>query len=84
VNETALVALLMSVGVRHSTAVRVERILDDHGGHGVSGDWLADLILRYTAKSCIQSEERAQQAEDALDLWFGPARRSMTPGGAGR
>jgi hypothetical protein len=69
--ETALVSLLMEAGVRHRTAVRVERILDDHGGGGVSGDWLALIILHLVKLKNVDLIERVDNAEAITDLVLG-------------
>jgi hypothetical protein len=70
--ETALVVLLMSAGVRHSTAVRVERLLDDHGRGGISGDWLAGCIATILRNTNAELSERLDQAETVCELagWY--------------
>jgi hypothetical protein len=72
--ETALVTILMKGGVRHSTAVFVERLLDDRGGRGVGGDWLAGIIERLIAFETHQLAERLDQAETVCELagWYKP------------
>jgi hypothetical protein len=65
----------MKGGVRHSTAVFVERLLDDRGGRGVCGDWLAGIIGRLIADDNRQLAERLDQAETVCELagWYKPA-----------
>lgn len=49
--ETALVTILMDLGMRNRRAVAFERWLDDQRPVGFSGDLLADMMLKFAEAS---------------------------------
>lgn len=68
--ETALVTILMGLGMRHRRAVSIERWLDDERPCGLSGDVLAGLFDGYH-KSRRHDEELERATAEQLMLTYG-------------
>lgn len=66
--ETALVTVLTSVGMKLRRAQAFERMLDDKSPYGISGDVLADLILKYAARDRAQFELFAKRIRNGNDV----------------
>lgn len=59
--DTALVSILVGLGIKQRRAAAFERHLDDKAPYGFSGDLLADLFHKHVAKQ--QAIERLFSAE---------------------
>lgn len=79
--ETALVTILMSVGITHRRAVAFERHLDDKAPYGFVGDTLADLFDQH-AKAALLLHRDDPAGDVQLKLFVGSNLVDRTEGDA--